>query len=701
MKSSTLRVLLATITLAMLGLVAIQAYWIHQASVIHRENFDQTARSALEQVVKRLEAREAYGYMKEQVNIDTDRMSDADLDRHLARKLANKQAVLGIEARNIDPDLAAAMDLKSVYGVYVDHVLPNTPAFYSGVQEGDIITEVGGSEVNSLKDIADVINQYKKGDQFTLSFERLDERKDNRYSECSMISHTNFIWRDKTDSVSYTYTVNMLNCDEQQVLAFFVDSINNLNRLIVKNDEDEKGTFITSYYGVDEQLLQVKSKEEFEMQASELSGSIVEEYVPFNSEDPLDTLVSGLLSNSTFLTHLSKEKDAIREVIISKQGQLVNTYHFVNDIVAEILMNEKSVKEKLAHFDLDEILSDELSCRGINMKPEWAVMDERSQMAFRSDSYDPRDQQTFRASLYPNDIFNSSQASMFVYFPARNSMFSFLSMGSMGQHVLSVATVPILGMVLIGLLIFCFYYIISTLLKQKKISELKTDFINNMTHELKTPVSTIKLAGEMIMDESVPPSSVKRYVGIIQEENRRLGDQIERVLQIARIERENAKLNFEAVNVHELLSEVMNRSLFQLEQKNGKLAANLDSTAPLIQADRVHLSNVLFNVLDNAVKYTPSSPNIEVSTEDSEEGLIISVKDNGIGMSKEVQKRIFEKFYRQPTGDLHDVKGFGLGLSYVKAMTEAHGGKVFVKSRPNQGSLFQLLFPRTEGLLVN
>lgn len=703
MKSNTLRILLATITLAMVGLILIQAYWIHQASLIHSENFDQSARSAVNQVVKRLEAREAYGYMKEQVNIDTDKHKTASqLDLDLAKKLANEEAVLGVKARNIDPNLAAAMDLKSIYGVYVDQVIPETPAFYAGVRKGDIITEVGGSEVNSLKDIVDIVNQYKKGDQFTLSYERLDEKEVNRYSECSVVSHTNFIWRDNTDSVSYSYTVNTLNCDEDNVLAFFVDSINNLNRLIVKNGEDDAGTFITSYYGVDEELLQLRSKDEFAEKAAELTTGIVEEYIPFNSDDPMDTLVSGLLGDSTFLSGVSHERDAIREVIISKQGQLVNTYHFVSDIVAEILMNEKTVKEKLAPFDLQKLLGEEFTCRGISLRPEWAVMDENSEMAFHSEKYDPRDQKTYKASLYPNDIFNnSSRASLFVYFPENKGIHSMFNIGGEGRYFINVGTVPLLGFLFIGLLCFCFYYAISTLLKQKKISELKTDFINNMTHELKTPVSTIKLASEMIMDENVPQTSLRRYVGIIQDENKRLGDQIERVLQIARIERENAKLNFEPVNVHDLLQEVMQRSEFQIEQKDGTLEADLNSIKPTITADKMHLSNVFFNILDNAVKYTPDTPNIEVRTEDTEEGLIVSVKDNGIGMSRDVQKRIFEKFYRQPTGNLHNVKGFGLGLSYVKAMTEAHGGKVFVKSRPNQGSLFQILFPHTNPIMSN
>ncbi|MFZ1705542.1 MAG: HAMP domain-containing sensor histidine kinase [Saprospiraceae bacterium] len=246
-----------------------------------------------------------------------------------------------------------------------------------------------------------------------------------------------------------------------------------------------------------------------------------------------------------------------------------------------------------------------------------------------------------------------------------------------------------------GLILFCFSYTIYVIFRQKKVSEMKTDFINNMTHEFKTPIATISLASDSILSPSIIENSdkVKRFIGIIKQENARMLGQVEKVLQMAQIDKDDLNLKVGRLNVHEVIENAIVNADLKIQAKGGQISVKLEATNPEIEGDITHISNMINNLLDNAEKYTPFSPEIVVSTKNVKKGIEISVTDNGIGMAKDAQKLIFEKFYRVHTGNVHDVKGFGLGLSYVKAMTEAHGGKVTVISELGKGSTFTISLP--------
>jgi two-component system phosphate regulon sensor histidine kinase PhoR len=233
------------------------------------------------------------------------------------------------------------------------------------------------------------------------------------------------------------------------------------------------------------------------------------------------------------------------------------------------------------------------------------------------------------------------------------------------------------------------------ILQQKKISEMKTDFINNMTHEFKTPVATIMIASEALKDSEVrkDESRMDRLANIIYDENIRLGNHIERVLNIARIEKENLKLEQKEIAVHDLMSAVADSMSLQFQKYGAEIKLMLDAKNDLILGDELHLSNVLFNLLDNALKYSSTHPEIELSTLNSGSNLIIRVKDNGIGMNRDQLSKIFEQFYRIPTGNLHDVKGFGLGLSYVNTIIKQLKGQIKVKSEKDKGSVFEISLP--------
>jgi two-component system phosphate regulon sensor histidine kinase PhoR len=249
--------------------------------------------------------------------------------------------------------------------------------------------------------------------------------------------------------------------------------------------------------------------------------------------------------------------------------------------------------------------------------------------------------------------------------------------------------------IIVVLVLVFFGYTITVIFRQKRLSEVKTDFINNMTHELKTPISTIGLSSEMLLrsDFSNDPEKLKRYAGIIFKENKRLENQVERVLNVAKLDEEELVLKKEKMDIHELLVEAKeNFDINQLEQ-GGKIQIHLGASQHEIMADPVHVTNVVYNLLDNAVKYCENNPEIHVNTHNEKKGIVIEFVDNGIGMKREDMKMIFDKFYRVPTGNLHNVKGFGLGLYYVKLIVEAHNGKIEVKSKVGEGTTFTVYLP--------
>lgn len=265
--------------------------------------------------------------------------------------------------------------------------------------------------------------------------------------------------------------------------------------------------------------------------------------------------------------------------------------------------------------------------------------------------------------------------------------------GFMWQSVLPT----LLGSILFtSIILFCFAYTIQVIFRQKKVSEIKNDFINNMTHEFKTPIATISLAADAISSPMISGNSdkVKRFANIIKEENKRMNKQVEKVLQMALLDKKEFSMDLmRDVDVHEIIDRAVGHLSLQVEQKEGRITTDLRALEATIKTDETHLSNVIHNLLDNANKYSPGKPDISVHTRNVTGGIQIMVKDKGIGMTKEARKQIFNKFYRVHTGNLHDVKGFGLGLSYVKAMMDAHGGRIDVKSELGKGSQFILFFP--------
>jgi two-component system, OmpR family, phosphate regulon sensor histidine kinase PhoR len=262
-------------------------------------------------------------------------------------------------------------------------------------------------------------------------------------------------------------------------------------------------------------------------------------------------------------------------------------------------------------------------------------------------------------------------------------------------HIINQMGIWSFSSVVLLLVITFFAYALFVILKQKRLSEIQKDFINNMTHEFKTPIATIAVSTEVLKDPAIlqQPERLRNYAGIIEKENIRLKHQVERVLQMARLDKEDIGLKKEVVDVHQLIQDAIRTHTMALQERNGDLRCELKAWGTDMSADKLHLTNVFNNLLDNAIKYCREIPEITVRTFNHKKGFLIEVLDNGIGISPENQRRVFQKFYRVPTGNVHDVKGFGLGLSYAKTVVEAHGGEISLQSELGKGCVFRVYFP--------
>jgi len=289
----------------------------------------------------------------------------------------------------------------------------------------------------------------------------------------------------------------------------------------------------------------------------------------------------------------------------------------------------------------------------------------------------------YKVRLFPDNIIKKDVI-LSVVFPERTN------------YVLGSMTLILGGSMLFSLFIFSTFALsLYFIIRQKKISEMKSDFINNMTHEFKTPIATISLAADTITNSKVinDENSIRHFIGMIKKENSRMNKQVETILQIASLDKKEIEFNFENTSLHDIIERAVETIEIQVQQRQGTINVELKATNDMIFGDAEHLTSLIHNLLDNAIKYSPETPEISVLTENAGNGVILSVEDKGIGMSKSVQSKIFERFYRQSSGNIHDVKGFGLGLNYVRAIVDAHKGEITVISELGKGSRFEIYLP--------
>ena len=356
----------------------------------------------------------------------------------------------------------------------------------------------------------------------------------------------------------------------------------------------------------------------------------------------------------------------------------------IENIIDKFIRKDVDLEDRINHYDLQKIIKNQFNISGIKLDYEYSVSKNQSKTIYKSNNFLTTTKSTIHnIQLFPNDII-SSGFYLNVYFPkAKKHLHQSLG--------LMIYTSIGLTIIILAFFILTTYIII----KQKKLSKIKNDFINNMTHELKTPISTISLATQMLKDKNLPPEkkNYENISSIIENETKRLGFHVEKVLQMAIFEKGKINLKYSTVDIHDLIENEVKSYAIQAKSKNAVIIQQLNATAYNLHADELHFRNIISNLIDNALKYSLVDPEIIISTYNKNDELIISIKDNGIGISKDNRSKIFDQFYRVPTGNVHDVKGFGLGLTYVKKMTEAHNGRISVSSEINKGSTFKLYFP--------
>ncbi|TVQ50500.1 MAG: sensor histidine kinase [Saprospirales bacterium] len=374
-----------------------------------------------------------------------------------------------------------------------------------------------------------------------------------------------------------------------------------------------------------------------------------------------------------------------------------------SSMVDGTIVETVALEERIDPLILDQLIETELNNRNIGIKFHYGVYsneeeafvidDGKYTVPFSGRNISEADvEQVILSSLsnsrYKVKLFAShvgSPGSLIIHFPDRS------------RFLWEDTWVTLLGSVLFTILIlFCFGYTIFIIFRQKQLSEMKSDFINNMTHEFKTPIATISLAADSIFSPRIfnNPDKVKRFAGVIKQENQRMLGQVEKVLQMALIDKKQFGLKITDLDLHEIIEQSVGHFSLLVQKREGGITTSLNARNPVIRGDRVHIENIINNLMDNAYKYSPEKPEIKIRTFDTNDGIEVWVSDNGVGLTSEAKMNIFDKFYRVHTGNLHDVKGFGLGLTYVKAMMIAHGGVIDVESTPGRGSTFILNFPR-------
>ena len=352
----------------------------------------------------------------------------------------------------------------------------------------------------------------------------------------------------------------------------------------------------------------------------------------------------------------------------------------INSLPAKFYREHEELLNVVNPLILDSILQAELIAMRIEKECIYGV-------------YRQRDQQFVMGTFegYENSLLDSEhQASLSCICQDQHYLLSLYYPNQKSNVLSQMIIMPIMSGLFLIVLIFSFFFTIFSLIKQKKLSEMKTDFVNNMTHEFKTPIATISVSSEMLTKDQVikSPEKVKKYAQIIFDENTRLKNQVEGVLQIAILDKGDYKLKMKEQDIHEIIETSIKNFQVHVQERKGKLKKNLMAKNHIAIVDKVHIGNIINNLLDNANKYSPEKPDILVSTENKGSKLLIMVEDKGTGISRENQPHVFKQFHRLQTGDIHDVKGFGLGLFYVKSMIEEMGGSVDLKSELNKGSCF-------------
>ncbi|MCA0931485.1 HAMP domain-containing histidine kinase [Lutimonas saemankumensis] len=389
-----------------------------------------------------------------------------------------------------------------------------------------------------------------------------------------------------------------------------------------------------------------------------------------------ETQVEKIEFNSKDFSELSPKDRMIKVERLDKYDKLELEGIFKNIVARTPIHDRVSANEIRMNLD------NELRARNIQTKFEFGVFNEDLITKVKSDRFVEKRGYTYNVPLFVTD--DIEDYTLFVSFPEKK------------EYILStISWILILSALFIFIIILSFASALYQLIKQKQISEIKTDFINNMTHEFKTPIATINLAIDSIRNPKIigDKEKVIRYSQMIREENKRMHAQVENVLRISKLEKNQLDLSKDVVDLHDIIEDAVSHVSLIIKDREGEITLSMEAKQSEISASRFHMTNVVTNMLDNAIKYSEGSPIIKMETVNAGNSIVLKITDKGIGMSKNVQRKVFNKFYREQTGNVHNVKGHGLGLSYVKSIVEKHHGQVYVESEKGKGSTFTMKLP--------
>lgn len=403
------------------------------------------------------------------------------------------------------------------------------------------------------------------------------------------------------------------------------------------------------------------------------------------------TTLATTASTSMSDKYFTKNSDASTNNSRSLQEIMARRYSYEKKLVDEVIYSilytasDRPLEERINFESLDNILKTELSNNGIDLQYHFSVETNNGRTIYKCSDYEDRGkEQTFAETLFKNDPVQKMGV-LKIHFPEQD------------QYIYRSGWFILPSLLFTIVLLCTFIATLAIVFRQKKVTEMKNDFINNMTHEFKTPISSISLAAQMLHDQSVKktPQMMERLTTTILDETKRLRFQVEKVLQLSLYENQKANLRMQEIDANELISGVIHTFALKVEKNGGKIISSFQAEDPIINVDEMHFTNVIFNLMDNAVKYRRSDADLELNIRTWNEAnrLCISIQDNGIGIKKEDLKKIFEKFYRVHTGNLHDVKGFGLGLAYVKKIIDDHKGSITAESELGIGTTFIIRLP--------
>lgn len=490
----------------------------------------------------------------------------------------------------------------------------------------------------------------------------------------------------KEDAFSHSITQvldNVANKVEQQEMNKYVSKFIELKEK--NNIADLESSLIRDFVFIQENK---KTKETFIYQQGILEKDYKISNDFFNIPKSGTTHIKNYVSKQ-FSRNLSEKNIDNKNVFVEENSQKSKRFSSFDKVVFQELFKEISLKlsiiERIDKNKFEALLKQELLKQNIRLKFEYAIYDQLKQNSLQSEKFNEHKASHFYSVPILKNEDTKQGYTLKLYFPHQK------------RHLLSTIMLIAIGaFIFTSIIVWIFIRTYIQMHTQKQISEMKTDFINNMTHEFKTPIATSKLAIEAIQNPIVFQDEEKKqlYFNILRDENKRMLDQVENILQISRLEKKNIEFEKEIINLHEIIENAILHIQLLLEQKNGSLRKHFTNESVCVLTNELYLTNVFVNILENAVKYSANAPEIDIFTEIQDKYVLIKIQDKGIGIHKNVLKKIFEKFYREHTGNLHNVKGHGLGLAYAKKIIEQHKGEIYVESEKGKGSIFFIKIPR-------